>query len=322
MPIIITPDSFDHWLQLKSEDVSSTEVSALFGISPYSTEFELFHQKLSGDIYTIEDNERMYCGRMMEDTIAQMASEQLGIKVRRLKTYFRHDTVAHMSSSFDYEIVGNLDRLQEKYGKLKGPGLLEIKNVDGLVYRNEWSEDEAPAHIEAQVQHQLEVSNRNWAIIACLSGGNSMHIMFRERNRKIGKAMCERINKFWEDIDKELMPEPNYEKDADFIIEMYSDDQGEPVDISEDISLRSMIVTYKELRARYSELESATKAIKAEVFHRVGNASKLISSDGLTVSMTKTKDTPPTVITEDMIGTEIGGREGYRQFGISQRKVK
>ena len=52
MPKIINPKSFDHWLSLKSEDISSTESAALFGLSPYSSEFELYHEKLSGEIKT------------------------------------------------------------------------------------------------------------------------------------------------------------------------------------------------------------------------------------------------------------------------------
>ena len=313
MPVIINPTDFDHWLSLKSEDVSSTESAALFGLSPYSSEFELYHEKLSGEIKTIDDNERMYCGRMMEDTIAKMVAEQLGIKVRRLKTYFRHDTCPRMGSSFDYEIIGH-DR---------GPGLLEIKNVDSLIYRNEWSDDEAPAHIETQAQHQFEVANREWALIAALSGGNTLKIIDRERNKKVGAAICKRVTKFWEDVDNEREPTPDYGSDADFIISMYSDyDGGDPLDISDDVSMQSLILAHKELRARYNELETATKAIKAEVFHRVGNAPKLITSDGLTVNLSKTKDTAPTFITEEMVGESYGGREGYRQFRISQRKKK
>ena len=33
-------------------------------------------------------------------------------------------------------------------------------------------------------------------------------------------------------------------------------------------------------------------------------------------------DTPPTLITEDMVGTTYGGRRGYRNFRINARKAK
>lgn len=316
MPKIINPKSFDHWLELKAEDVSSTEVSALFGISPYSTPFQLWHQKKaymdSGEMYLLDDNERMFVGRNVEDAIARMAQEKLGIKARRLKTYMRHDKINGMGSSFDYEIIGHE----------RGPGLLEIKNVDSLIYRREWSDDEAPPHIEAQVQAQMEVSNRDWCIICALVGGNTLKFIERERDREVGEAIGKRIDQFWASVLGNIEPDPDYQLDADFLVDLYSDDDGDPINISDDTALYSLVLAYKELRDRYNELETATKAIKAEVFHRVKNASKLLTNDGITVTMTKTKDTPPTLVTEDMVGTEIGGRQGYRQFRITKRKKK
>lgn len=322
MPIIIQPNSFNHWLQLKTEDVSSTEVAALFGISPYSTEFELWHQKTSGEIFELEDNDRMYCGRMLEDTIAKMVCEQLQIEAQPLKTYHRHSTCPKMGSSFDYEIkqIPFGSGLHRMNPNLKGRGLLEIKNVDSLIYRDEWFDDEAPPHIEAQVQQQLEVEDLEWALIVALVGGNQMKIILRERDREMGAAICERITRFWEAVDLGMEPKPSFERDAEFIMGMYKDDKGEPVDISDDQELKSLVIAFKTMRDRYNLLEKATTAIKAEVLHMVGNASALVTDDGLTVNMKLTKTTMPTTITQDMVGTEIGGRSGYRMFRITQRK--
>lgn len=323
MPEIINPDSFDHWLKLKTEDVSSTEVSALFGISPYSTEFELWHQKASGEVFTLEDNDRMYCGRMLEDTIAKMVSEQLEIEAFPLKTYHRHNTCQKMSSSFDFEIpvVPFGSGLHRMNPNLKGRGLLEIKNVDSLIYRDEWFDDEAPPHIEAQVQHQLEVEDVEWVLIVALVGGNRMKIILRERDHEMGAAICKRVTEFWQSIENGIAPEPNFDRDANFIMSMYDNDCGEPIDISDDIGLQSLVIAFKELRDKYNLLEKATTAIKAEVLHRVGDASALVTNDGLTVNLTLTKSTMPTTITLDMVGTEIGGRKGWRQFRISQKKA-
>ena len=310
MPKIITIKDRAHWLQMKSEDISSTETAALFGLSPYSSEFELYHEKLSGEIKEIDDNERMYCGRMMEDTIAKMVAETLGIKVRRLKTYARHDTCPRMGSSFDYEIVAHED----------GAGILEIKNVDSLVFRNEWDTNEAPPHIETQVQHQKEIMNRDWCKIAALVGGNTLHIIHRERNKEVGKAICNRINKFWYAVDNQIEPTPNFERDAQFIIGMYNKAYGDPLDISEDKTLQAMVTTYQELRDRYNAIGKAADALKAEIFMQVKEAPKLFTDDGLTVTLTQTKDTPPTLITEDMVGESYGGREGYRQFRVNDKR--
>jgi len=326
MPIIINPESRDHWLQMKAEDVSSTESSALFGISKYSTEFELWHQKKSGEVIEFQDNERMFIGREIENKIADMISIQMNMKVRRLKTYYRHDDEKRMSSSFDYEIVGDYSKseLMKMNPHLKGAGLLEIKNVDGFIYREDWIDDEAPPHIEAQVQHQMEVANRNWTLIVALVGGNKLVTILRERDRNVGKAIRNRITRFFMSIDNDIEPMPNFERDAAFINGMYTsiDDKGEPMDITAEENILAMVITYKELNARKLGLEKALDSIRAEVLHSVGNVPRLTTSDGLTVNMTMTKGTLPTTVTEEMVGTEIGGRAAYRQFRITKRKVK
>ena len=45
---VIAFRSEQEWLDLRKKDITSTDVAALFNLSPYKTEFELYHEKLSG----------------------------------------------------------------------------------------------------------------------------------------------------------------------------------------------------------------------------------------------------------------------------------
>ncbi len=67
---IINPDNEQHWLECRTKDITSTEIAALFGISPYITEFELWHRKKSGVVVKFEENERMEWGTALQDAIA------------------------------------------------------------------------------------------------------------------------------------------------------------------------------------------------------------------------------------------------------------
>lgn len=42
---IIQITSEAQWLGERKKDITSTEIPALYGLSPYKTEFELFHEK-------------------------------------------------------------------------------------------------------------------------------------------------------------------------------------------------------------------------------------------------------------------------------------
>lgn len=311
MPEIIRTISHAHWLELRAADITSTESAALFGLSPYATEFELYHRKKDKDPNVIEDNDRMKWGRRLEDVIAQGVAEDLNIKVRRLKTYMRHDDCPGMGASFDYEIISHP----------RGPGIMEIKNVDGMIFRQQWQDDEAPDHIEIQLQHQMEVANRDWGLIVGLVGGNEPVIIERERDRELGARLVEEINYFWKRVAAGLPPEPDFARDAAFISQLYSSSGQEVLDARGDEILGPMIKEYQRLNGQVKAFTDLKDAKKAEVLMKIGDVyNKVISDDGLSISCGCTKDTPPTLITDDMIGNEIGGRKGYRQFRIFQKK--
>lgn len=298
------------WLNLKKEDISSTESPALFGLSPYMTEFELYHLKASGTIMEIDESERMKWGKRLESAIAEGVAADLGLIVEPFKDYLRHPTVKGMGSSFDYAIESHED----------GPGLMEIKNVDSLVYRNTWSDTEAPAHIETQMQHQLEVADRDWGLIVALCGGNTPKILRRKRDREVGRIICQRVEKFWRDVAASNAPKPDYTRDADFIISLH---QSAGVNVLEPVEpeLSDLIAEYDHIRTEASSYEELKKVKQAEILEIVGDDyNKVVTSNGYTLSCGMVKDTPSTVITADMVGQEIGGRKGYRMFKLHKKK--
>jgi predicted phage-related endonuclease len=54
--ITTTPNDKNHWLELRSQNINSTESACLFGISPYITEFELYHRKQTKEIARAEES--------------------------------------------------------------------------------------------------------------------------------------------------------------------------------------------------------------------------------------------------------------------------
>ena len=117
----------EKWLSLRLEDITSTEVSALFGLNPYCTKFELWHYKKEKVIPDFSESNRMKWGKRLEPAIAKGVGEDQGWEVSPFKDYCRHDSI-RAGSSFDY--------LAEI-----SPGekvLLEIKNVDSLEMKKKW----------------------------------------------------------------------------------------------------------------------------------------------------------------------------------------
>lgn len=299
------------WLAERSKDITSTDVSALFGLSPYKTEFELYHEKRDGVIVTLEENERLKWGQRLESAIAHGAAEDMGWQIAKMDVYIR-DQDARMGSSFDFEIISNSD----------GPGILEVKNVDRLAYRQNWIDDgqgniEAPEHIELQVQHQMAVTGRAWCAIVVLVGGNEQKIVLRNRDNEIGAKLRNKTIAFWNRVQSGQAPAPDYERDAEHIIKRSRANEGE--ELQADENLAELIRLYQIISRESSELEKLKKARKAEILEKIGTAS-LVFTDFGTLSCGQVKDSPAAVITPEMVGQSIGGREGYRLFKFTEKK--
>ena len=310
---IIEIESQEQWLGERAKDVTSTEVSALYGLSPYLTEFELFHNKRDNVIVRIEPNERMRWGNRLESAIAHGVAEDQGWDISKLNIYAR-DTAARIGSSFDFKINSSSD----------GPGILEVKNVDWLQYNRNWIDDgagniEAPEHIELQIQHQMEILGYEWTALVALVGGNEQKVVLRNRDRDIGSDIRQRVAAFWERVQNNTAPSPDYTADAEYIIKQLRSDADAGLVAESDASLDELIERYAFLNSSIKEQESIKDATRAQILERIGRASKVVSPLG-TISCGLTKPSQGTLITADMLGTYVGGRAGFRNFRFTPKK--
>lgn len=310
---IITTASQEHWLELRKKDVTSTESAALFGMSPYLTHFDLWHRKRTGIVPEFKTNDRMAWGNRLEAAIAYGIAEEQGWEVKPMKEYMR-DQDARMGSSFDF-VITNLGE----------PVHLEIKNVDYLAFRDGWIEHddgsiEAPEHIELQVQHQMAVSGFKRAFIGAFIGGNRGVVIERMRDDDVIAAIRAKVANFWRTVDAGLEPDPVMPGDAEVLIRLNQYAQpGKILSADGDDTLAQLIDEYKAAAAAEKNASEDKDVAKAEIFKHIGDAEKVLTG-AWTVSAAMQADTPPTLITADMVGKSYGGRKGFRNLRINPRK--
>ncbi len=310
---IINFKTQSEWLELRAKDITSSEVSALFGLNPYTTEFELHHRKQSNQAVEIEQNERMFWGNKLERAIAEGVSEEKGMDIRPMKYYMRIPEL-RMGSSFDWEFTS---------GKLKN-WIVEIKNVDSLIFRQNWDmeNNEATDYIETQVQHQMEVADRPGCLIVALVGGNKIYSIERKRNKAVGKALRSKIKQFWINVDSGKKPEPDYLRDSEFIIGLHQASGDEILDARADTALLQKVSSYADLKAKIKNYMEMADGKKAELLDLVGDKYKKVLLDGYNFSCGTVKETPDSVVTEAMVGNTVKGRKGYRNVRITKKAVK
>lgn len=294
--VTMNPANEADWLAMRADDLTSTEAAALFGSSPYATEYELFMRKTKRVVAEFKENERMTWGKRLESAIAAGIAEDYGLIVEPFKAYMRIPSL-RMGASFDFKIVGLVDGAQDNEARRMflrhGPGIMEIKNVDGLQFRRAWIDDgdeiEAPAHIEFQVQHQLEVAGLGWSMIAPLVGGNTPKVSLRERDTEVGALIRQKVAEFWMRVDAGAAPEPDYTRDGDTIKQLYRDNDGSSVDMSDDPRLAVLCSSYKAAGAEEKAAKERKDACMAEIITIIGHA-KSIRAAGHNISAGTNKE--------------------------------
>jgi putative phage-type endonuclease len=316
----LVPESEAHWLSMRKQDCTSTEIAALFGCSPYLTEYELHHRK-AGAISTDDfaANERMRWGTRLESAIAYGVAEDLGLVVEPFKTYVRIPEI-RLGASFDFKIVGIVDGFSGNEAardmfRQHGPGIMEIKNIDSLQFKRAWLEDgdeiEAPPHIEFQVQAQQEVADLNWSIIAPLVGGNTPKPIIRLRDTEVGRMIREKASQFWARVDAGTPPPADFNRDHGTIASLFANSNGELVDMSDNNRLAVLCAERAEAARIEKEAGARKEAATAEILLLIGEAGKVLCADGYTISA-------PT-IAGGFVSYE---RKPYRRITVSNKAKK
>jgi putative phage-type endonuclease len=295
------------WKVGRALDVTSTEMPALFGISPWMTPFELWHRKHDKLLVEIEENERMKWGKRLQNSIAEGIAEDRQWKVKHLGFMYNRIDQLRVGASFDSEASFTEE------GK-KRHVLLEVKNVDGLAFKDGWviNDDEsveAPLHIEMQVQTQLLVSHYEEAYICALVGGNHPVIIRRVRDAEIQKAIIEKVVEFWRSVDEGREPSPDFQKDYEFIKQLFNKAQvGKIIKPEEEDDWMKLVDKYSQVAKSLKELEIEKEAVKAELLMKVEDAEK-VQGKGFSISAGIVKGGPVSYTRSD-----------YRDFKIYRKK--
>ncbi len=218
-----------HWHALRARHIGGSEVSALFDLAPEDvpgyarSRFALWHIKAGNAPPPAVDNPRVSWGLRLEAVIAEAAATENGWSVQK-GGYVSDVQCEGLGCTLDYVI--------EYDPAEKGPGALEIKNVDWLVHKRSW-DTEPPPHILLQHQHQLAATGYGWGAVCCLVGGNDLRV-YRYKARPILIAeIRRRVVEFWASIDQKKEPEVDGSESASTILRsLYPEVVDDAIDMS------------------------------------------------------------------------------------------
>lgn len=189
----------DDWHELRLKNIGGSEIAGLFDMEqPYQlSRYGLYMVKSKQAKDDFEGNERTEWGNRLEAAIAHGIAEDNGWTIRK-GGYFADPETPGLGSTLDFIIESDPD--------FEGPGAFEIKNVDGLVFRDKWVDDEPPEHILLQLQHQLASSGFKWGVIGALINGNRTEVYKYAARPNLIAEIRSRVSQFWKDVSNGVVP--------------------------------------------------------------------------------------------------------------------
>lgn len=246
------------WHALRAKHIGGSEVAALFDLPSEQrpgymvTRFALWHIKSGRIASPIVDNPRAKWGLRLEEVIADAATEENSWTVAR-GGYVSDVTTQGLGCTLDYVIASDPSE--------EGSGALECKNVDWLVAKRSWTEDEPPPHILLQHQHQLAATGYSWGAVAALVGGNDLRVYRYKARPKVIAEIRRRVLEFWASIESGDEPDiDGADSSSAAVAALYPELADDAVDLSDNEQWTAAAASFaaasadrKEANARYED---------------------------------------------------------------------
>lgn len=251
----IVTKTVGEWLDLRKGRIGGSEVSAIIGINPFESKYELYLRKTEA-IPAKEENDAMLLGHLLEDSVAQFLSHKTGYQIIKNTA----GNLIYLSEDFDFA-EASPDRLGYLPGAKKNAEnkcIIEIKTT-----RKAIDEDEIPEHWICQVQWYMGITGIHKAVIAWLSFGSNFGYKEIAFDEEFFNILVEEARQFTEDMKNGVVPEAVTARDV--AVRYPRSAEGKSVEVSEDVALAcSKYNEIKaEIKAKEEELEPYEDAIKS-----------------------------------------------------------
>ncbi len=270
----------------RRKGVGGSEVSALFGLSPYAnlTALSLYFEKRGEIDRTVEESEAMFWGQVLEDPIAQVWAERNNAKIRRQPMRWMKDPEQN-------PLFVSMDR--QIYDHPRGPGLLECKNFNYYKGKAIEALDDVPPFVRIQHMHGLAVTGYTWGAIAILVGGNKLLSWTVERDEDACQQIVETCREFMERV-KQGIP-PSVDSKSDVVLGEAYKTGGIRTITTLDPSIERVAHELTHWKAQAKAAEENWELRKNCIKLLMGNAEELLIPGYGSCTWKKTKDKPQRV---------------------------
>jgi predicted phage-related endonuclease len=234
-------------------------------VSPYKTGYRLWHEKagvlMPGDF----SGERIDAGTFLEPAIAAWSMRRWpSWKIRKVRRYIAHPDVGGWGASLDFEEIA------------QGMPPVEIKNVDGMIYREQWVEgDEGevvmpPLHLMLQQQSQIGAAEADFCWIVACVGGNELKRGKVARHQPTQDRIAIAIECFWRGVRDKITPTLYADYETVSKVNAYGEKSDAVESFDGDPEMDVLLARHKRLQEHSKFLDLHEKNIKGRIAEKLG----------------------------------------------------
>ena len=236
----------EEWRELRKKGIGGSDVSAIMGLNPYSSPFNVWIEKI-GMHEEIVDNEPAYWGTVLEDVLAKEFTIRTDKRLQRRNAILQHDEHDFMIANVDRVVIG------------------EDAGWEGKTTNAFYKDEGCPQHYWVQCQHYMLVTGKPLWYLSILAGGQKYYGYNIPRdNNYIDNVLMPAEIEFWRMVQENEMP-PVDGSDActEIIGHLYPDSAEDDIELPLDSF--ALVEQYEELTAKEKELEAEKKRLSNEI---------------------------------------------------------
>jgi predicted phage-related endonuclease len=269
------------WYAERQTYIGASEMAEAVGLSRWGDPISLWEKKI-GEAPERDSTFRMMLGSLTEPIIGKLASEALGVKLRRVTGPVRHPEHPFLASNPDFRIVGARGLVQAKF-RLAGEHFGDDDESG--------SGESIPLHYRVQGFGELLTTGLDFVYFAVLDpfAGLSLHLLDRRtgENEQVIEDLRLDLVEFWQEyVEPRRMPPPTAES-SEALARRFPKRAGQKIGRVASAEQEQMIRDVVAARDARDEAERAFEAAKNRAKAAIGEAA-WIEGDGVRLSWGET----------------------------------
>ncbi|SHE78042.1 Phage-related protein, predicted endonuclease [Loktanella atrilutea] len=264
----------DQWLHLRQRDVTASVVGALFQCHPFTSTFDLYHEKRGTLSSRKAETDAMLRGTLLEPVAVELirrARPEWKLTYSAVSLIYYRDSAIRLGATPDVLVDC----------PVRGPGVVQIKTMTAGDFATKWvnedGQQDAPLWINLQAETERHLTGRGWAAVAAMTIDTRANLGIEIIDVPAIDGIVTTIENeclaFWDRVANDDEPTPDYASDGETIRNLYPvHDPDSAVDLTDAADFEHLVARAATLRRARREADAELNEITAEIMHRMGGA--------------------------------------------------